>query len=352
MSGLRSVAWYRPGHRAGGLPVSGPDEDAFTLAAEAIERSAEQARAPDGVARLVLFGAVPSELDWAFPVLLGYPVEIRHERANPRTLLEAIDRENDDGAPASLVVAVEYSPDSATSEVGSITGTSGEGAVAFRLGPGGSPIEGSVRDRAASSGSVLDAAFALWPPLAETAPVDRSTGDGPVARGPAEPPRAPELGAGTGPVLSAVSEGAYVPRPRYLENLPSRWRLRAERCDACGSLTFPARGRCRSCQRSDRLRFEELPRRGARVIASTVIGPGGQPTEFDFQVARSGAYQVVLAELSPEARITLPVTDGTPGGVRIGDRVDTSIRRLFPMEGEWRYGRKAVPLRTHDPTSF
>jgi uncharacterized OB-fold protein len=80
------------------------------------------------------------------------------------------------------------------------------------------------------------------------------------------------------------------------------------------------------------------------VVAATVIGKGGQPTEFDPQVEALGGYGVVLAEFEPGVRLTLQVTDASPADVRIGDRVGTRLRRLYPMEGEWRYGRKAVPL--------
>lgn len=79
------------------------------------------------------------------------------------------------------------------------------------------------------------------------------------------------------------------------------------------------------------------------MVASTVIGPGGQPTEFDDQVAGSGAYGVVLVDLLPGVRVTLQVTDAKPGELPIGSRVATRLRRLYPMEGEWRYGRKAIP---------
>ncbi|EQD74751.1 protein containing DUF35, partial [mine drainage metagenome] len=71
--------------------------------------------------------------------------------------------------------------------------------------------------------------------------------------------------------LFAVSEGAYVPRPRYVENLPSRWRFVAVRCGQCQSITFPARGSCRACHRADRLERIELPLHGGTVLASTVV---------------------------------------------------------------------------------
>jgi uncharacterized OB-fold protein len=57
----------------------------------------------------------------------------------------------------------------------------------------------------------------------------------------------------------------------------------------------------------------------------------------------SGPYGVVLAELVPGVRATLQVADARPADVRVGSRVDTVLRRLYAIEGAWRYGRKAVP---------
>ena len=80
-----------------------------------------------------------------------------------------------------------------------------------------------------------------------------------------------------------------------------------------------------------------------------MVHPGAQPTEFDLSVRELGPYEVVIARAAPTVRITLQLADGAAGAVRIGDRIDTRLRRLFPMEGEWRYGRKAVapPSREH-----
>ncbi len=145
--------------------------------------------------------------------------------------------------------------------------------------------------------------------------------------------------------LGALSQGAYVPHPRYLENLPSRWRLEAERCGHCDTLTFPIAGRCSVCGRSDGLRREPLARDGLEVQAVTTIASGAQPTEFDPVVAAAGSYDVLIAGLGASVRGTFQVTDAAPGQVRIGDRVRLALRRLYPMEGEWRYGLKAVPDR-------
>jgi uncharacterized protein len=143
--------------------------------------------------------------------------------------------------------------------------------------------------------------------------------------------------------ISAVSEGAYVPHPRYLENLASRWRLVGEICSHCQHVTFPAAGRCRRCGRSDGLRLHPLPRNQLEVESVTTISPGAQPTEFDSIVEAAGGYDVAVVSLDSGVRATFQVTDAVPRRLQVGDRVALALRRLYPMEGQWRYGLKAVP---------
>jgi len=81
------------------------------------------------------------------------------------------------------------------------------------------------------------------------------------------------------------------------------------------------------------------------VLAATVVAPGAHPTEFDPLVAVAGAYGVVLAEMGPGVRATLQVADHGPEPLAPGSPVRTALRRLYPMEGEWRYGRKALAER-------
>ncbi|EQD38192.1 protein containing DUF35, partial [mine drainage metagenome] len=129
------------------------------------------------------------------------------------------------------------------------------------------------------------------------------------------------------------------------------WRFAAERCSSCAAVTFPTRGWCRGCGATEGLARVELPLSGGRVEAVTTIGKGGQPTEFDPLVEADGGYDVALVELAPGLRATLPVTDSPVGTLRVGDRVGTVLRRLYPMDGQWRYGRKAVVLSGRDAQS-
>jgi uncharacterized OB-fold protein len=167
--------------------------------------------------------------------------------------------------------------------------------------------------------------------------------------GPGRPVPSPGFGPAGDVAVDSVSQGAYVPLPTYLENLASRWRFIGQRCGRCHTVTFPARGMCQRCGEREALSAEALPREGGEVEATTTIHPGAQPTEFDWQVERSGPYDVALVRLAPGVRATLQVIDAAPGTAEIGQRVRTVLRRLYPMEGGWRYGLKAILLEREPP---
>ncbi len=325
MAGLERGAVYVPGFRRGDLAVAGPDEDAFTLGATALEGLASVSAGLPPPTSIHLVGTFPPVLDGGLPALLGHPIALVRDAPGIAGFREALAAASGPSSPGpTLILAVEL--------MGSPT--SGAVAVVLRLGATGSS-SGSSAPSAESAAAGARDLLATLPATAVSYLVSLLDGSAPdevSARAWGET------------ALGAVSEGAYVPRARYLENLPSRWRLEVQRCGHCGSLTFPARNRCRSCGAEEGLTGEALPRDGARVVAATTIGKGGQPTEFDAQVEALGEYSVVLAEFAPDVRLTLQVSDAPPGTISIGDRIGTRLRRLYPMEGEWRYGRKAVPL--------
>jgi uncharacterized OB-fold protein len=324
--------------------VAAPDEDEFTLAAAALESLDGPFPTGGSALRIEVLGELPMEMEWALSAFLGIPVQVERVSCTARSLANTLAGA-DVRSPGSRVVLATELPSREGPK-----GTEGgepdgdDGAVAFLVREGPEENVDAALQRIADAPSVLEAAFRLRETLLDRAGGGTWVGDWdrPAGRPPPSRPTGP---SSPRDLLRSVSEGAYVPRPRYLENLPSRWRFVAERCRACRATTFPTRSRCRQCGRSDSLERIELPRRDALVVATTVIGPGGQPTEFDPQVEAWGPYEVVLAELAAGVRVTLQVADADPGEVRIGDRVDSGLRRLYPMEGEWRYGRKVVPRR-------
>jgi len=203
-------------------------------------------------------------------------------------------------------------------------------ALRLAYGVAGTPIElglwvltpgREVRVRATSLGTVS------WSEAPTPAPLPLAT--------------PPISGDDTAP--DARAEGAYVPKARYLENLPSRWRLVAARCAHCSHLTFPARGACGNCGRSDGIEAVSLARDGWTVEAVTTVRPGAQPTEFDLYAKAVGGYDVVIARSREGPRGTFQVA-GPAATAHIGDALHLPLRRLYPIEGEWRYGRKAAPI--------
>lgn len=140
---------------------------------------------------------------------------------------------------------------------------------------------------------------------------------------------------------SEGSMGAYLPLPAYLESVPARYRLVADRCKACGRVQFPPRPACRSC--GDRT-FEAAPLSGqGEVHAVTVIARGSAPTEFREQQDMVGAYAVALVQLTEGPRIVAQVTDCRPEEVEIGTPVEAVLRRVYRQEGVVRYGYKFRP---------
>jgi uncharacterized OB-fold protein len=393
-----------PAYQMGDLRVPGPDEDTFTLSVAALEGLARSA-AP--LTRLYLVGDFSPVADWGFRSYLGREALVleRYPSGSDGLFraLVAAAQETKDSAPTIVVAAEVATP---PRDLG--PPTFGGGAIAFHLAevPGLLPLEtmsgalnesptvgepaplrrsDSVTASPTSSAPAGESrGFPGWgdpPTLGPGLGLQRlarnlaigATGvltDSPIhstsrlkIRRDGEVAWLGAFGDAPGPDVmipaevwrrsfdrptQSVSEGAYVPRARYLENLPSRWKFEASRCSACGAYALPPRPICPRCHAAKGIVSERLPHDGGTIVASTVIGSGGQPTEFDSQVELTGAYQVVLVEVAPGIRVTLQVSDALPGSLEIGSQVGTRLRRLYAMEGEWRYGRKAVPF---DPRS-
>jgi hydroxymethylglutaryl-CoA synthase len=141
--------------------------------------------------------------------------------------------------------------------------------------------------------------------------------------------------------------GAYVSVPSWKRTLDQRHRLLAGHCPECGELNFPPEGACNACKTLvEEYEPVELTGEGT-VEAATVISQGGAPPEFAEQQAQSGDFGVVVAALEgPEggsASIPAQVVDAEPGEVAIGDRVETTMRRIYTQEGVTRYGFKVRP---------
>lgn len=136
--------------------------------------------------------------------------------------------------------------------------------------------------------------------------------------------------------------GAYVPTGTWVEDLPARLRLVAQRCEACGKTLYPPRGACPAC-RGRAFAPVQLPRE-AVLYAATRIGRGGAPSEFALEQAQTGAYWVGVVEW-PDAgvRVTARLADVGESAPPIGAKLRPVVRRLFEQEGRVRYGLKFAP---------
>jgi hydroxymethylglutaryl-CoA synthase len=138
--------------------------------------------------------------------------------------------------------------------------------------------------------------------------------------------------------------GAYVSVPSWQRTIPQRHRLVAGRCPSCGALNFPPSGACHACNaRPDAFEEVELPGTGT-VEAATTISQGGAPPEFVEQQSKSGPFvSAVVALDGPDGDETVSIPSQVLAGdqtVGIGDRVESTIRRIYTQEGVTRYGFK------------
>ncbi len=339
--GVVRASSYLPAYTDGSRRVRGSDEDSFTFVAAAIERLFSGGPVPAGPVAIRRLGAATDLDPDLISGILGTTVRpTEPPRAAPLLLGQALDLATSSGSTPELVVgavldAAEPGPTARPAP------PPGEGAYALLVDTLSGPDPGLVPSGfGPAPGEELSALMGVAA-RSGAAPTPTWRGDwGADPRGGIPRPSFPAPAAAL-PVR--VSEGAYLPPASYREGIASRWRFEAERCASCGTTTFPIRGRCRGCGRTDGLVVTPLPREGLRVVAVTWIGAGGQPTEFDDQVAATGPYGVALLELAPGVRATASLTDVAAPPVGIGALVRTQLRRLYALDGAWRYGRKAIP---------
>lgn len=142
--------------------------------------------------------------------------------------------------------------------------------------------------------------------------------------------------------------GAYVSIPSWRRSLPQRYRLIAGRCAECGALSFPPEGACDGC--NGLVAYDPVELSGEGTIESvTTISQGGAPPEFAEQQDRAGDYAAAVVALdapSGAGSVSVPAmgTDADPADFDVGDRVETTIRRIYTQERVTRYGFKIRPM--------
>jgi uncharacterized protein len=131
-----------------------------------------------------------------------------------------------------------------------------------------------------------------------------------------------------------------MPSPRYIREIPARYRLEASRCTACGKVVYPGRKVCPSCG-SREAETVRLSTKGT-VVTSTVIHV--PPDEF----LNEAPYAMAVVETPEGARLMTQIVDCDPATVLPGMMVDLEFRRVREerKSGILCYGHKGVPAGT------
>ena len=129
-----------------------------------------------------------------------------------------------------------------------------------------------------------------------------------------------------------------MPTPsRYWREIPQRYRLEAGKCKNCGTIFFPPRVICSSCQSRE---FESITLQDkGKLLTYTIIRV--PPHQFADQVP----YAVGIVELDDGVKLTGQVVDCDFDRLKIGLRLKIEFRKIY-QEGEGGviyYGYKFVP---------
>jgi hypothetical protein len=128
---------------------------------------------------------------------------------------------------------------------------------------------------------------------------------------------------------------------RFWRENPSRYNLKAVRCNNCGRVFFPPRGVCSVCHRKSIGKMECLNLKGeGEVFSFTVVHEA--PSQFEILKP----YMVVMVKMDEGVMLTSQLINSDPKDVKIGMRVKATLRRLGEdgPSGVIYYGYKFMPI--------
>src|SRR5438128_111289 len=113
-------------------------------------------------------------------------------------------------------------------------------------------------------------------------------------------------------------------------------RLYGSRCEACGLVQYPQARVCSGCQARDRMQEHKLGKRGS-VFTFTIDNLAPVPEH---------PMPMAVIDLDGGGRLYLQVTDAAEGDVKVGAPVELTFRRLHEAGGNRNYFWKARPRLT------
>lgn len=133
--------------------------------------------------------------------------------------------------------------------------------------------------------------------------------------------------------------GAHISIPMYQRMVRERYRLQGQKCQRCGKIIFPPKGRCSACGNLEQWQPVQLSGKG-KVYSFTSIAAAGAPPEFAEEAVYRHSYPVALVELEEGPRLVAQLVDVGERQLQIGQPVIMVLRRLYIEEGVIRYGYK------------
>ncbi|MGD8306781.1 MAG: Zn-ribbon domain-containing OB-fold protein [Ignavibacteria bacterium] len=124
--------------------------------------------------------------------------------------------------------------------------------------------------------------------------------------------------------------------PRYVREVPQRYRLEASKCKSCGKVNFPPRLVCPECKSRE---FETIKISDeGKILTYTVIRVGSDV------FSRETPYAIAIIETNDNVKLMAMVADTKVEDVKIGSKVKLVFRKIQDegVSGLHCYGYKAI----------
>jgi hypothetical protein len=126
--------------------------------------------------------------------------------------------------------------------------------------------------------------------------------------------------------------------PRYVREVPQRYRLEASKCKSCGKINFPPRLICPKCKSRE---FETIKLSDeGKILTYTVIRVGSDI------FSRETPYGVAIIETKDKVKLMAMITDTEVENIAIGKKVKLVFRKIQDegVSGLHCYGYKAIVI--------
>jgi uncharacterized OB-fold protein len=124
--------------------------------------------------------------------------------------------------------------------------------------------------------------------------------------------------------------------PKYVREIPQRYRLEASKCTGCGKINFPPRLVCPKCGKRE---FETIRLSDeGKILTYTIIRVGSDT------FSRETPYAVAIIETNDDAKLMAMIADTKLDEVSIGKKVKLVFRKIQDegVSGLHCYGYKAI----------